>query len=84
MTQKSKSSKSPRRDCLAAFEVKLGYELASVRVDRDPSVRVALAVAKSDHGRTLREVRSHALREANLNHGETAKSPAPVVNPKAP
>jgi len=84
MTLKSKSSKSPRRDCSVAFEVKLECELVFARADRDPSVRVAPALARSDRVPTLRAMRSRALREVNLNHGETAKEPVPVVNPKAP
>jgi len=81
---KSKSSKSPRRGCSAAFEVRPGYELAFDRAGRDPSVRVAPAAARNDRVRAPREVRSRALREPNPIHAETAKSPAPVDNWKAP
>jgi len=83
-TLKSKSSKSLKPDYSDEFEVKLECELVFARADRDPSVRVAPAVARSDRARTRRAVKSRALREVNLNHGETAKRPVPVVNPKAP
>ena len=83
-TPKSKSSKSPRPDCSVAFEVKLECELVFDPADRDPSVHVAPAVARSDRARTLRAVKSHALRVPNLNHDESAKRPVPVNNPKVP
>jgi len=83
-TLKSKSSKSPRRDCSVAFVVKPECELVFARVAHVPNVRAAPAVARSDRVRTHRAVRSRALREAKLNHGETAKRPVPVVNLKAP
>ncbi|MGD0691937.1 MAG: hypothetical protein ABSA22_06305, partial [Acidimicrobiales bacterium] len=68
----------------AASGERPGCELEFVRVGHDPSAHVDRAAAKSDRARMDRVARSLARRGANLNHGESARRPLLVVNPKAP